>query len=71
MCEDKKVTRSSQHGYTKGKSHLNNLMEFYAESTTWVDEEMCFLFRKPFNTVSHDNTLTDKLMKSGLKWTVR
>ncbi|GAB0206764.1 mitochondrial enolase superfamily member 1 [Grus japonensis] len=65
--KDKKIIRSSQHGFTKGKSCLTNLIKFYDEMTGLVDEEeavtIVYLdFRKGFDTVSHKN-LIEKLMK--------
>ncbi|GAB0199885.1 mitochondrial enolase superfamily member 1 [Grus japonensis] len=73
--EEKKVIRSGQHGFTKGKSCLTNLIAFYyddhggwmrgAVDVVYVD------FSKAFATVSH-NILIRKLRKCGLdEWTVR
>ena len=74
--EQKKVIRSSQHGFTKGKSCLTNLIAFYNGMTGWVNEgravDVAYLdFSKAFETVSH-NILIGKLRKSGLdEWSVR
>ena len=75
--EEKKVIRSSQHGFTKGKSCLTNLIAFYDGKTgLWVDEgravDVVYVdFRKAFDTVSR-NILLRKLRKCGLdEWSVR
>jgi len=38
QVEEKKVIRSSQHGFTKEKSCLTKLIAFYNGVTGWVDE---------------------------------
>jgi len=76
QVEEKKVIRSSKHGFTKGKSCLTNLIAFYDGVTVWVDDgravDVVYLdFSKAFNTVSQ-NILISKLRKCGLdEWSVR
>ncbi|GAB0204912.1 mitochondrial enolase superfamily member 1 [Grus japonensis] len=63
--EEKVVTGGGQHGFTKGKSCLTNLIAFYDGMTGWVDEEtavdVVYLdFSKAFDTISH-NILIDEM----------
>ncbi|KAJ7410615.1 RNA-directed DNA polymerase from mobile element jockey-like protein [Pitangus sulphuratus] len=75
LIKDKKVIRSSQHGFTKGNSCLTKLIAFYNETVTWVDEgravgSVYLDFNKAFNTVSQ-NILIGTLRKCELdEWTV-
>jgi len=76
QVEEKQAIRSSQNGFTKGKSCLTNLIAFYNGMTGWVDEgravDVVYLdFSSAFDAVSH-NILLGKLRKCGLdEWSVR
>lgn len=65
--KNKKVTWSSEHGFTMGKSHLTDLITFYDEMTGLIGEgravDHVYLdFSKASNTIS-PNILTGELME--------
>lgn len=67
--EDKKLI-TSQHGLKKFKSCLTDLIPFYNETTTWMDDRRTvdvvdFDFRKAFDTASC--ILIGKLRRCGLR----
>ncbi|CAM5085162.1 unnamed protein product [Eretmochelys imbricata] len=74
--EERKMIRNSQHGFTKGKSCLTNLIAFCDEITGSVDMgkavDVIYLdFGKAFDTISH-SVLASKLKKYGLdEWTIK
>lgn len=78
QIREKKIIRSSQHGFTKGKSCLTNLIKSYNDLSDLTDEEsaadIVYLdFNEVFNNISHkiliENLLIYRLDERTLRWT--
>lgn len=61
----------SQHGFTKGKLSLTNLIACYNEMTSWVDKgramDVVYLDLNKALDIVFCNIFIDKVMKYGLK----
>lgn len=63
------VAGKCQHGFTKAKLHLTNLIALYGKVTCWVDvgqamDIVCLCFSRAFSVISH--SLVVKLLGNSL-----
>ena len=76
QLEEKKVIKGGQHGFTKGKLGLTNLVAFYDITTGWARwrravDVVYFDFSEAFDAISH-NLHVMKLRRCGVdEWMVR
>ena len=75
--KSKKIIRYNQHGFTKRKSCLNNLINFYDVVTILADKGrtvdiVCLNFIEALDSVSHkifrDKLLTYELNEQIVRW---